>query len=360
MDKLSSNYLYLTDKQLAIYESNYKLPNDFDSDKHKYRNVYCVNCGEKGHIVKDCDGPITSFGILAFKISRSPLDECFDKNDKLQEILNLTNPSSNTVSNKSTYPKVKFLMIQRKDTMGYIDFIRGKYPENDEKAKQELLDVCLHEMIHDEKMNLLTKSFDTLWDELWINKNSKTYKNEYSLAKSKYEKLDVKSLVSNSRTLFDFQEFGFPKGRRNMKETNIACAEREFYEETGYTKAHYDFIKNYPTVHEEFIGTNGIRYRHIYYLVKMKDNIPAPRIDQRNIVQIGEVQNIGWFSYEECMRLIRPYDLAKKKCIEKVYSDILDMKDNFICSNFYYNNKRLTERQHQIGNYGNFFQSRSL
>ena len=44
-----------------------------------------------------------------------------------------------------------------------------------------------------------------------------------------------------------------------MKETNIICAEREFYEETGYNKSTYDFIKNYPIIQEEFIGTNNIR-----------------------------------------------------------------------------------------------------
>lgn len=125
-----------------------------------------------------------------------------------------------------------------------------------------------------------------------------------------------------------------------MKETNIACAEREFYEETGYTKLHYDFIKNYPTINEEFVGTNGIRYRHIYYLVKMKDDVPIPKVDYNNILQIGEVQNIGWFSYDECMNLIRPYDIAKKNVIRKVYYDIVEMNENFICSHFYYNGKR--------------------
>jgi 8-oxo-dGTP pyrophosphatase MutT (NUDIX family) len=225
--------------------------------------------------------------------------------------------------------------------MGYIDFVRGKYPEHDKNHKDQLLDNFLSEMTRKEKENLLSKSFDDIWKDLWVNHESKYFKNEYDSAKSKYNKLDIKSLVDKSETRYDFQEFGFPKGRRNMKETNIACAEREFNEETGYNKGDYSFLKNYPTVHEEFYGTNGIRYRHIYYVVKMKDHVLPPRIDSTNLVQTGEVQNIGWFSYNECLSIIRPYDEAKSRVIRKVHNDLLNMNNNFVCSNFYYNNKRL-------------------
>ncbi len=362
------DFLYLDEKQLQLYAQFYseytddtetetpygspdsitrlesKITNrmwrqDFmcsaEIDKKKYRNVYCVNCGEKGHVVRDCDGPITSFGIIAFKICNSPIEEIFDRNLYLDNIIKSLN-----LPKSKNYPKVKLLMIQRKDTMGYIDFVRGKYPDNNPKIKNQLLKVCLQEMTQQEKHNLLTQSFSEIWDNLWVNHESKTYKNEFQAAKAKYEKLDIKSLVENSATLYKWPEFGFPKGRRNMRETNITCAEREFLEETGYSKIHYDFIKNYPTIHEEFIGTNGVKYRHIYYLVKMRDNVPAPQIDQSNMVQTGEVQNIGWFSYDECMGLIRPYDTAKKHVIEKVHQDILNMNDQYVCSNFYYNSKK--------------------
>ena len=30
--------------------------------------IYCGNCGEKGHIIKDCKGAITSFGIIAINL----------------------------------------------------------------------------------------------------------------------------------------------------------------------------------------------------------------------------------------------------------------------------------------------------
>jgi 8-oxo-dGTP pyrophosphatase MutT (NUDIX family) len=352
--------IFAGNQKLFMEEREFR---EAEERRRKYKNVQCVNCGEKGHVVKDCDAPITSFGIIAFKTVYHQIEERFDVNPRLQNILdNINNKDKNI---KIEYPKIKFLMIQRKDTMGYIDFVRGKYPDNDSYAKEKLLKVCLNEMTAKEKENLLNNSFDAIWDDLWVNHESKCYKNEKTLAKMKFERLDIKSLVTQSETRFDFQEFSFPKGRKNMKEQNIACAEREFFEETGYGKEHYHFIKNYPTIHEEFMGTNGVAYRHIYYLVKMKDNIPPPKIDHTNIVQTGEVQNIGWFTFEECLSLIRPYDTAKTNALKKVYRDILDMKEQYECSHFYHRGKtnhwNRFDNNYGSNDYRSFvFKSRSL
>jgi len=347
--EINNNFLYLDDtlpstlpSNDVVVEGTYILSYNQNFDKNtvpvksKYRNIYCVNCGEKGHVVKDCFGPITSFGIIAFKMVRDKQEEMYDKNIRLQEILNNVLIEK---ENRYTYPKTKFLMIQRKDTMGYTDFVRGKYPE-DKLGIESILPIFLNEMTHQEKNNLLTKDFNEIWKSLWVNHDSKCFKNEYDYAYKKFQRLNIPELIKRSDSSFDFQEFGFPKGRRNMKETNIACAEREFFEETGYDKSCYDFIKNYSTIHEEFTGTNNVRYRHIYYLVKMKDDVPPPRVDYKNKIQTGEVQNIGWLEYDECMAVIRPYDIAKKNVIQKVYNDLLEMKDDYICSRFYYSNKK--------------------
>ena len=345
--KYENEFIYLDNKNLFLYNSND--PTKKSLTKSKYKNIYCVNCGEKGHVVKECHGPITSFGIIAFKIVNSKEDEYYDTNEALKKIIKSSMNKSkleygNTYltplnSNKNNSSKIKFLMIQRKDTMGFTDFVRGKYPDDPEEAKK-VLPIFLNEMTHQEKLKLLHKPFDYIWNNLWVNHESKCFKNENELAHKKFQKLDIKTLINNSNISFNYTEFGFPKGRRNMKETNISCAEREFLEETGFNKNCYDFIKEYPTILEEFVGTNGVTYKHIYYLVKMRDNVPPPRIDYKNKVQTGEVQNIGWFSYEECMSIIRPYDIAKKSVIQNVYNDLVEMNNNFVCSNFYYTSKK--------------------
>jgi ADP-ribose pyrophosphatase YjhB (NUDIX family) len=365
-------FIYLDNKNLSVY--NWSDPVKKSLPKSKYKNIYCVNCGEKGHVVKECDGPITSFGIIAFKIVNSKEDELQDTNEELKKIIRLSInksnysntylPSLNPYLNKKNSSKIKFLMIQRKDTMGFTDFVRGKYPDDPVEARKVLL-IFLNEMTNEEKLKLLNRSFDYIWNNLWVNHESKMFKNEYELAHKKFQKLDIKKLVNSSNVSFNYTEFGFPKGRRNMKETNIACAEREFLEETGFNKNCYDFIKEYPTILEEFVGTNGVTYKHIYYLVKMKDNAPPPRIDYKNKVQTGEVQNIGWFSYEEAMSIIRPYDIAKKSVIQNVYNDLIEMNNNFVCSNFYYTSKKQFKSTPRNINYPrqipkNYFQPKSI
>ena len=303
-------------------------------DEHMYRkddgfhNVFCSNCGNRGHIIRSCTQPITSFGIIAFKEIENADEEKYDKNEKILQILDSIDTSHKLYS-LSKYPILKFLMIQRKDTIGYIDFVRGKYPANDPQKKQYLLETFLNEMTFEEKHNILTKPFDDIWNALWINKNSTQFLQEYSNAKNKYQELDIPELIKKtSQHSYKFSEFSFPKGRRSTKEKNIECAEREFFEETGYDKSTYDFIPHYYPIQEEFIGTNNIKYKHVYYLVKMKKNIAPPKIDINNILQTGEVKNIGWFSYHEVLSIIRPYDIEKKKVIKKIYNDIIKIKNN--------------------------------
>jgi hypothetical protein len=54
----------------------------------KYEH-FCNNCGKNGHMFNQCKLPITSFGVIAFRMNQNG--------------------------------QYEFLMIRRKDTLGYID-----------------------------------------------------------------------------------------------------------------------------------------------------------------------------------------------------------------------------------------------
>lgn len=311
-------------------------------DQDKFRNVHCVNCGERGHIVRTCKNHITSFGIIAYKFIKDT--------DKY------TNKGIESDLKKATYTKgatniyrhpnssqLAFLMIQRKDTIGYIDFLRGKYDNN-----YDQMITCLKQITEQERQNLLTKTFDELWNNLWVNKYSRVYLNERQHARKKYDLIDIKKVLESIPCKYYFNEWGFPKGRRNIKELDYSCAQREFQEETGYTSADYTCV-DLPCVEETFIGTNGVKYKHIYYIVEMKKNASNPKIDTSNILQIGEVGNIGWVTYEESVALMRDYDIAKKNAINvaknlvvKKYNENFKNDDAVeICNDiFYYNRTR--------------------
>jgi 8-oxo-dGTP pyrophosphatase MutT (NUDIX family) len=297
------------------------------------KKVHCVNCGECGHVIKNCKGPITSFGIIIFKIVEN-------KEQEINDIPDIIKPHIYpyyVCPARRVYHKIKFLMIQRKDTMSYIDFLRGKYPDT-EPEKTNMLKVQFSEMTNVERQSLKELTFDQLWENLWINKSSRLYKNEKVSSKEKFSNINIDSLLDSTSSHWTLQEFGFPKGRRNIKESNIACAEREFFEETGYEKHMYDFIKNYPIIEEEFIATNNVTYKHKYYLVKLKDEFKnyIPPLSQ---TQECEVRSIGWYTIEECTSLIRDYDCQKKIIIKNVYDNIIKMNYKYELSEYYYHKK---------------------
>ena len=84
-------------------------------------------------------------------------------------------------------------MVCRKNTIGFVEFIRGKYANSDIKYIQKLFDVMT-----DTEIKLLEQSiFDVLWEYLWMDqqfnkKYSTKVKRDYHAAVQKYNK--IKSL----------------------------------------------------------------------------------------------------------------------------------------------------------------------
>jgi|UniRef100_A0A6C0BZ18 8-oxo-dGTP pyrophosphatase MutT (NUDIX family) len=249
---------------------------------------FCNNCGKAGHTFSQCRKPIISIGVIATH---------YDQSNK----------------------KYKYLLICRKDSLGYIDFLRGKYPLYNKIYIQRLID----EMTILEKKNILIKSFDELWHELWGDFVGLQYRGEEHSAKEKFiqikrgiknEKSEytLESIVKNSKTNWEKPEWGFPKGRRNQNESDKSAALREFEEETGYSKDKLDGIKNIMPFEEIFTGSNLKSYKHIYYLMYMK----GERINAD--FQKSEVSEVKWCSLEESMGQIRPYNLEKKEIINNI------------------------------------------
>ena len=54
-------------------------------------------------------------------------------------------------------------MIRRKDSLGFVEFVRGKYP----LTNREYILNILNEMTVEERDRVKTKTFDELWDSLW-------------------------------------------------------------------------------------------------------------------------------------------------------------------------------------------------
>lgn len=253
-------------------------------------NFFCNNCGKQGHSFNQCTKPITSLGIIAF--------------NKPNDI-------------------IKYLMICRKDSLGYIDFLRGKYPLYDKTYISRLI----YEMTNSEKEKLVTKTFEELWGELWGGYTGLNYKSENRASKEKFDQIkrgiqideatdfNLKNLIKDSSSNWLTPEWGFPKGRRNNGESDINCALREWEEETGYEKSSMEIIKNILPVEEIFMGSNYKSYKHKYYLGCIK-NIEEPM----SKFQKSEVSQIKWFTLDEALSNIRIYNLEKRDVLKKTHS----------------------------------------
>lgn len=162
----------------------------------------CNNCGKLGHQFNQCKLPIISYGIILFTRDDNGMH--------------------------------KYLMIRRKDSFGFIDFMRGKYNTCNINQIQNIV----NEMSNDEKQRILNVSFDKLWKEMWSDTPSSHYKNEEISSYKKFESLkngivvsddkiiNVYDIINNSETNWQETEWEFPKGRKNNKEKDLECALR--------------------------------------------------------------------------------------------------------------------------------------
>lgn len=256
----------------------------------------CVNCKKQGHSFRDCKEPTSSYGIIAVRY----------------------------ISIEGT-PIPHYLMIRRRDSLGYVDFLRGKYA----LSNKSYIETLLNQMTQSELQRLLTLPFDELWTSLWNSQNTRQFRLEYEHAKRTFETIrntgDIsgKTLaryVADVRTRWEEPEWGFPKGRRSPHESEIACALREFSEETGVPAKDVRIRVGQSAEIEEYTGTNGIRYRHSYYLADCNTNVS---VNVGNRVQTREVGDIGWFTFGDGCLKLRPTNPEKVAVFSAVHKRVV-------------------------------------
>ena len=73
-------------------------------------------------------------------------------------------------------------MVERKDSLSYIEFIRGKYKN---PLNYDYIQLLIGRMTEEEKGNLLKYDFDTLWKKLWIHIDTVNQRIQKEYLKSK-------------------------------------------------------------------------------------------------------------------------------------------------------------------------------
>ena len=85
-------------------------------------------------------------------------------------------------------------------------------------------------------------------------------------------------------------EWEFPKGRRSNRENNIQCAIREFEEESGLSSNDYTLLENVSPISETYKGSNGVNYKHVYYLAFYIGADTKPLIDPEKYEQYSKIK----------------------------------------------------------------------
>jgi 8-oxo-dGTP pyrophosphatase MutT (NUDIX family) len=304
--------------------------------KKKKRNYICTNCGEYTHEYKQCSEPITSWGVILVKYGnmKHPTHTEVDINilDDVKRIHIETSEDRLIASNVNA--NIMFLLISRKYSVGYVEFIRGVYrPEKIDQVvylfkqmKQNELDMIKYSLSIENGFLYLWNTFwGTKHDLIYLSKDKKRSEENYNILLYNGvdgPELDLKTIVDMITIDYHTDEWGFPKGRRNKYESEIDCAVREFKEETGYTDDDFVIINKIKPLVEIFIGTNGVTYRHIYYIAELiSDKMPKNNITES---QKDEIGNIQFMNFQTALLNIREYHIPRKKLLEKLYIYYMD------------------------------------
>lgn len=272
-------------------------------------DIHCANCGGIGHVYRNCNYPVTSYGVICFRLKTDKETNCI-------------------------YPE--YLMVQRKDSLNYVEFIRGKYNlEN----RIYILKMFSH-MTKEEREEIRIKDFTYIWKKLWRVSDCTHFKQEFDDSKAKFDMLkngyyletldegtihfDMNYILDHSSSTLVEPEWGFPKGRRNINESDMHCALREFSEETSIKLKFVNMCRVKP-FDEVFTGTNKVRYRHVYYLACCKSTndkwMFSANVQKK--FDVSEIKNVKWFRYLDGLKMIRDQNTERKQLFERVNQLIL-------------------------------------
>ena len=271
--------------------------------------LFCYNCYQSRHIAKNCPLPVVSFGIV-----------CYDPQ----------------------YDTVKYLMVERKYSIAFVEFLMGKYYICDGEYIQKLF----NRMTLFERCCIGKYEFKILWKRLW-NMNGyhkKSLQREFWKASIKFyilkngficsqtqRHLQIQLFIENSDQNYKTPEWYFPKGKRvHEHEEPQDCAIREFKEETNIS--HIDIeVKNATNLfEEEHIAGNGKIYKVYFFIAKYTGGQNSHFLPQyihkqnRDFIQKNsEIGDMDWFTYDECIAKFRPYETEKLNLLNVIHTHIL-------------------------------------
>jgi 8-oxo-dGTP pyrophosphatase MutT (NUDIX family) len=291
----------------------YRVRNNYDinyTNSFSTVHQHCTNCGLIGHSCRSCVAPVLSYGLLIFRFTNPEWD-----------IAKNLCSSMPTLNGTDMGGKLQVLMIKRKDSLRFVEFVRGKYNVKD----MDYIKTIVHNITPAERELILTKTFPELWQHVWGTSNPRNYRNDFEQSQIKFNELRaipgaeagktlLEDIVAAAPVLWTDPEWGFPKGRRNSNESDLDCAIRETEEETGLLRSQMGIFDVLDPLNETFYGDNKVYYSHKYYLALTKTHIEL-QVNKMNPHMSREIGDIRWVELDDAISLIRPENVEKREVL---------------------------------------------
>lgn len=282
------------------------------NDFYSYNTAFhigstCTNCGLTGHSYRYCTSPVNSYGIIAYRV----------KNPQWTLARGLQ--AARSVNGMETTGGLEFILVRRKESLRFVEFVRGKYDTRDPAYIKQMLE----KMTQEERVFLRTTSFDDLWQRVWGSASARNYKADFEYSKARFDILKtldetgtepLQQYLDETTSEWKTPEWGFPKGRRNPKEADLACAIREFEEETGLNRDKLSVVQNMEPICETYYGDNHVHYCQKYYLAQVTEDVELEMLKDHPHMP-REIGDIGWFNLEEALGAIRAESVEKREVL---------------------------------------------
>ena len=217
---------------------------------------------------------------------------------------------------------VQILVIMRRCSYPFGDFVNGKYDKTHEKFEEDMKR-RFSLMTAEEKSFISSMNFPVIYFKYWLILPETSLvppaeKGKYENRKDKFKRtfiqhdngVQLQSWLNSTKHLELFDLCEFPKGRAsNADETPLETAIRETKEETNIHEGLYDILPDVPSIYHSFVGSDDRKsYGRTYFFGRMHK---TPRMhatishNKRN--QRLEVDNILWMPLGTLEKMVLLY-----------------------------------------------------
>lgn len=193
-----------------------------------------------------------------------------------------------------------FLIANRGCSYEYVDMFNQRCPI--EKV-YDYVRMCTQ--AERQRLTRYIDDFDTLYyDSLG------TFR-QYHVVKDRFDKIKpiIKDALQDTPLASDRSLYGFPKGRKKTGESGVEAALREFEEEVKISR---DMVKvsGLPPLEEKYIGSDGKKYKNVYYRCSTTHMIIPRKVRTRSRIQgrqymvSKEILDVKWMKKEEALEFL--------------------------------------------------------